>query len=100
MEKDVGTILVEFNNLAANIYSATFDQFSESIRKIKRNKDENVFKLQSAKYEDMLKHRLEVEVKKILQANDHQEFHKQLEFALLLRINYYLQEFRQRSNAL
>ena len=100
MEKDVRTILVEFNNRAAKIYSRTFDEFAGSVGKINRHEDENVFKLQSAKYENSLKHHLENEVKKILEANHSSGFLAELNFVLPMQIIYYLQEFRHRSNAM
>ena len=100
MEKDVRTVVVGFNNFAATIYSATFNEFAESVRKINRLRDENVFKLQAAKYIDTLKHQLEKQVKKILEANKSSEFLKQLNFELPMRINYYVQEFRRKSNAM
>lgn len=100
MEKDVRSIVVEFNNVAAKIYSTTFNEFADSVRNINRRRDENVFKLQSAKYADTLKHLLEKEVKKILAANDSRGFLKQLNYELPMRIHYYLQEFKHRSNSM
>lgn len=100
MEKDVRTIIVEFDNDAAKIYSNTFNEFADSIRNINRRRDENVFKLQSAKYADTLRNRLEKEVKRILDANNPREFLEQLNYELPKRIHYYLQEFKHRSNAM
>jgi hypothetical protein len=100
MEKDVEKIVIEFNNIAARLYSAAFSQFSDSVQKINRRKDENVFKLQLAKYSDMLKNRLEEQVKKIVEENRSIHDYDQLRVSLSSQLNYYLQEFRKRSNSL
>jgi hypothetical protein len=46
---DIAIIVSEFDNVSVKIFSSLFRQFSESIR-IDRKKDENVFKMQAAKF--------------------------------------------------
>jgi hypothetical protein len=100
MEKNVEMIILEFNNVAARIYSGTLSQFSDSIRNINRNRDENVFKLQLGKYMYMLKNHLEEKVKKTLEANRSFKDSERLKLSLSSQVNYYLEEFRKRSNTL
>lgn len=100
MEKDAESIIADFNNIAARIYLATFDQFSDSSWKIKRNKDENVFKLQTAKYISMLKQRLEEQVEETLKACHSANVREQIKFQLSIQVNYYLQEFKHKSDAI
>ncbi|MDX2046450.1 MAG: hypothetical protein SFU87_06670 [Chitinophagaceae bacterium] len=100
MEKNPETIIAEFNNIAASIYTATFDQFCESFRQIDRKRDENVFRLQAAKYSDTLKYRLEEQAKEILESYHSPGISAKISPALSATIHYFLQEFRHRSNAL
>ncbi len=59
MKEDIETIIVDFNNQAVKIYSALSDEFLESVQNINRNSEENVFKMQKAKFTDALKYQLD-----------------------------------------
>jgi hypothetical protein len=86
--------IVEFNNKASKIYSQLSEQFSISVRNIDRKKDENVFKMQVAKYSYELKNRLGECAGKIITADPlHRE---QIAGIMTARMNFYLQEFIQR----
>jgi hypothetical protein len=98
MKEDVENAVVEFTNYAAKIYSWGFNQFRNSIRNINRRKEENVFKMQLAKYASELKKQLAQHVK--LVADSHPEMHKQIESVLSEKIDYYLQAFWQKCSAL
>jgi hypothetical protein len=99
VKTDSKEIIILFNNTAAKIYLNLFKQFSESIGSINRYEEENVFRMQMAKFIDTLKYRLEDQVKKILEVSDPQ-IHNQLQAALSEKVNYYLQEFQLKCNAL
>ncbi len=100
MEKDTGKLQIEFNNTAAGIYAHLCNKFSESVKLINRNKSENVFKMQEAKYISTLKRMLEEAVMTTIEKCDHKESREQLKGSLTRRINYYLQEFRLRANSM
>ena len=99
MKNDIETIIAEFNNCATKIYSVLSDEFLESVRHIDRNGEENVFKMQEAKFMTALKYQLDEQVKKILETAD-SKIHTPLEAELSARISYYLQEFQLKCNAL
>lgn len=99
MKENIETIIVEFNNYATKIYSTLSGEFLESVRNIDRNSEENVFKMQEAKFIDALKYQLDEQAKKILETSD-SKIHDQLQAALSVKINYYLQEFQLKCNAL
>lgn len=100
MEKGAEKLHAEFNNAAARIYSHVFDQFSSSVRAIDRHNNENVFKLQEAKYASMLKMMLEDLVNNTVESCDSNEMKEQLRSSLTGGINYFLQEFRHKCNAM
>lgn len=100
METNVESIIVEFNNKAAAIYGALSDQLVHSVFAVNRREDDNVFRLQAAKYISVLKERLEEEARKILNEHSTKNFYKQLNTTLPTHINYYLQEFRNKINSL
>ena len=99
MKEDIEIIIVEFNNYAVKIYSTLSDEFFESVRHIDRNGEENVFKLQEAKFMNTLKYQLDEQAKIILETAD-SKIHTPLEAELSVKINYYLQEFQLKCNAL
>jgi hypothetical protein len=98
-EEDVERAVVEFDNNAAKIYSEVFAKFNSSIGKIRRDNEENVFKMQLSKYTYTLRNELDKEVRNLLNSS-HPKIHKNLETVLSSKIEYYLQEFRRKCNAL
>lgn len=100
MEKGAEKLHSEFNNAAARIYSHVFDMFSSSVRTIDRYDNENVFKLQEAKYVSKLKKMLEDLVNNTLEKCDSNEMKEQLKSSLPGRINYFMQEFLHKCNAM
>ena len=100
MEKNAGSVIVEFNNRAAAIYDASFERFHKSILSVNRQKDDNVFRLQSSRYLTVLREQLEEEAKKILTENSGASFYDHLNVSLPSRIHFYLQEFNNRVNSL
>ena len=63
MKEDVENAVVEFTNYAAKVYSRFINQFRNSIRNINRRKEENVFKMQLAKYSFEFKKQMEQHMK-------------------------------------
>lgn len=99
MENDVDQIVVEFNSGAAKIYSNILRQFLDSIHNVSRNRDENVFKMQAAKYSYALKSHLSELAKKASETSK-TDLHDTVTAVLSARVNYYLQEFKLKWNAL
>ena len=99
MKEDIEMIIAEFDNIAAKIYSDLFLQFSESIQRINREKEENIFKMQAAKFIDTLKYLLDDQVRNLLGVSD-PKIHHQLEAALSTKGNYSLKEVQVKCNAL
>lgn len=98
MNEHIQTTIVRFDSRAAKIYSTLFEQFSASVRSINRNRDENVYKMQAAKFAEILKDRLAEQAKKILDRAD-PGIHEQLRASLSAKVNYYLEQFKNRCNA-
>jgi glycerol dehydrogenase-like iron-containing ADH family enzyme len=98
MNEQIQTTIVRFDNRGAKIYSTLFKQFSASVRNINRNRDENVFRMQAAKFAETLKYRLAEQAKKILDRSD-PAIHKQLQASLSANLNYYLGQFKSRCGA-
>lgn len=94
-EHNIQTTIVRFDNNGAKIYSTLFKQFSTSVRGINRNRDENVFRMQAAKFAETLKYRLADLAKKILEGSD-PAMHEQLQASLTSKLNYYLEQFKNR----
>jgi hypothetical protein len=94
MHGSINSILVSFNDDASLIYSELFEEFKRSVKKIDRKTDDNVFRLQAAKYFDQLKRKLEREAKRKIEA--HPQLQDELFIALTERINFFLQEFDHR----
>jgi hypothetical protein len=98
MVQDIKNMTVEFDNSAAKIYSGIFEQFLSSVKKIKRKTNENVFRMQIAKFSHELRGQLEQEAKRISE-NYSGKLQEQLEISLTKKINYYLQEFLHKCDA-
>jgi hypothetical protein len=96
--KDVESVVVEFDHQAVKIYSELFDQFIKTVTSISRKKDENVFKLQSAKFLEELSHRLQREAKKSAEKYSG-ALHPELNSRLSTKVGFYLQKFRQKCSA-
>ena len=99
MKQDIDTILVQFNNSAAPIYTNMLRQFQGSVHNISRHRDENVFKLQAAKYSYALKLQLTELARKTSEASQ-SHLQNKVQVALSARVNFYLQEFKLKWNAL
>lgn len=96
--QDIKNMTVEFDNSAAKIYSQLFEQYLSSVSKVKRKTNENVFRMQIAKFSLDLRGQLEQEAKRI-SANYSGNLQEQLEITLTKKINYYLQEFQHKCDA-
>ena len=94
MNKPIHELVITFNDKASIIYTNLFSHFSNSVLQISRRKDENVYKLQVAKYTDELKNRLEAEAIKLISANP--DLQERLSPLLLARVNFYVNEFSGR----
>jgi len=99
MKKNLGNAIFDFDRVATQVYLDFFSQFSSATNVINRNKDENVFKMQVAKFAGALKYRLDQLGKKMVTDVDPKDKDR-VESILLAKIQYYLQEFDIRCNAL
>jgi hypothetical protein len=99
MKQDIEAMIVEFNNGAASIYSNMLRQFLNSVHNISRSKDENVFKMQAAKYAYALKLQLSELVKKTSEGSE-SDLNEKVQPLLSARVNYYMQQFKLKWNAL
>lgn len=93
--KDVESVVVEFDHHAVKIYSELFDQFVKTVTSISRKKDENVFKLQSAKFLEELRHRLQQEAEKSSEKYSG-ALYPELNSRLSTKVGFYLQMFREK----
>jgi len=89
----------EFNSAATSIYNSVYNEFCVCIKKLNRNHDENVFRMQAAKFGYALKSQLDALVKKILE-NSNISLREQLHANLSTRVDFYLNQFKQKWNAL
>ena len=93
-------ILVEFNNKAKKMFFSTYEKFTESVKRLDRAKDDNVFQQQQGKYLKTLKDQLEMLAREILYKSRSIENSAQLNKKLTGEIDLYVQEFRQKSKSL
>lgn len=98
MDENIQTIL-KFDRKAVIIYATLFEEFAASVRNINRKLDENVFRMQTAKFADTLKFRLSEQAKKMLDRSDAPTY-LELQASLSAKISYYLQQFKMKCNGI
>ena len=98
MNENIQTIL-KFDRKAVIIYATLFKEFAASVRNLNRKLDENVFRMQTAKFADTLKFRLSEQAKKILDRSD-AETYPQLQSSLSAKLSYYVQQFKIKCNGI
>ena len=95
MKVGIDEVINDFDNRANKIYSDLFEQFLQSTREINRENNENVFKLQMAKFLEHLKKKLDQQVRASSERYDGNE-PQQLQGILATKVNYYLRQFRHK----
>ena len=100
MEGEFAQLRVDFNNNARKIFFALYTEFSNSIKKLDRKRDDNVFQQQQGKYLHALKNQLEGLAGETLDKNRTGKNTEQFNRMLLDEISMYLNEFRQKSRSL
>ncbi|TAH00615.1 MAG: hypothetical protein EAZ16_13245 [Sphingobacteriales bacterium] len=99
MKKSVDEVMVEFNTSACYIYESMFQHFLHAINNISRTKEENVFKMQAAKYSSELNDQLRDLLQHLMNYNSIPKNHLQMQLQLQNGIQYYLHGFTLRVNA-
>jgi len=97
---ELAPVINEFNTKASPIFLSHYKEFLTTVEKLEREKDDNVFQLQQAKYVQTLKNQLEYLAQSIL--NKHQSMRgvNLLNKKITEEITQYLNEFRQKSRSL
>lgn len=93
-------VMVEFNNKASGYFFSYYDTFKKTVKKLDRQKDENVFQQQQALFLRALKNRLEFIARELLDKNKSPDNSNRLNKKLTDAINDFLVEFRQKSRSL
>lgn len=100
MDREFDQLSVDFNTKAQKLFSSVYEKFRLCTKRLDRQKDENVFQLQLAKYLDTLKSELESVASELLGRNKTIRNIDYCNKVLKDNINIYLQEFRQKARLL
>ena len=100
MDRDFEQLSVDFESKAQNLFMSTYEKFSLSVKKIDRQKDENVFQLQLGKYVATLRSQLENVAYELLMKNKRIKNSDRVNRVLKNNINVYLIELRQKARLL
>lgn len=93
-------VIIEFNNKASNVFFSSFETFRNAVKNLDRQKDENVFQHQQARFQGALKNQLEFIAKDLLEKNQPLKNTNQLNKKFTDVIKDYLNQFRQKSVSL
>ena len=99
MNKEYEQLSLEFTQKAQKLFILTFDQFSDSTKKLNRHKDENVFQLQLGKFLATLKRQLENIAIELMKKNSTLKNARHINKILVDHIESYLNEFRRKSRS-
>jgi hypothetical protein len=97
---ELAPVIVEFNTKASAIFFSHFESFKDTVQKLDRKKDDNVFQLQQAKYMQTLKNQLDYLAQALLNKYNSMRSANLLNRKLKDEIDQYLNEFRQKSRSL
>ena len=100
MEKDFGNIISKFRDLSSKISEMIFDDLKRKVKKLDRQKDENVFQLLQARYINELEKQLQQEAEKMVQENNKYSNLKLLRNELTNQASYILSEFLQKARSM
>jgi len=100
MEKDSVRVEAEFNEQAHRVADHLFDQFEDASQSLDRSRDDNVFQQLCGKYLFSLRMQLEHLAKGIMDKYRSLPDMNHLAKRLTESINAYVNEFRQRAEAL
>lgn len=100
MNKEHERLSAHFTLKAQKLFILTYEKFREVTKKLDRQKDENVFQLQLAKFIATLKLQLGQIAHEILTKNNSTQNTREINEVLKHRINIYLTEFRQKAKLL
>lgn len=97
---ELAQVTVEFNKKARSIFFSSFETFKKAVKDLNRQKDENVFQHQQARFQESLKNQLEFIAKNLMNKNQSLKDSNRLNKKFTEAINDYLNEFRQKSVSL
>lgn len=100
MDRAFEQISVEFTIKAQNLFISTYERFRLSVKKLDRQRDENVFQLQLGKYVVTLRSHLESIAYDLLAKNKEIKHSDRFNRVLRNQVNIYLIEFRQKARLL
>ncbi|HET9747559.1 MAG TPA: hypothetical protein VFP97_17705 [Chitinophagaceae bacterium] len=100
MDREFEQLSVNFNTKAQKVFTSIYEKFRLSVKKLDRQKDENVFQLQMGKYLNTLKSELEGVAYELLTSHKSIRNTDLCNKVLKDYINIYLQEFRQKARLL
>jgi hypothetical protein len=100
MEKDFGNIISKFRDLSSKMSEMIYDDFKRKVKKLDRQKDENVFQLLQARYINELDKQLQQAAEKMVQENNKYSNLKLLRNELANQSSYILSEFLQKARSM
>lgn len=99
MENDAVYIITRFRETAHKLFEELYHDFTEQVKKLDRQGDENVFQQLRGRYEYQLQRQLEEEAKELIRTYKRNDL-LPLRQSLTGYISYCLSAFRVKTNAL
>ena len=100
MDNECEQVFADFNNSAQRLFFLTYENFSVFAKQLNRQQDENVFQQQLGKYLRTLKLQLEGIAEEVIQKNKSLKEIDRCNKLLTEKIDFYLNEFRQKSRSI
>ena len=99
MDNEFEQVAIDFNTKARRSFFLSYERFDAAAKRLDRRKDENVFQHLLSKYVHDLRMQLENIARELLHKNKSISNIERLNNIFQGKINDYLNEFRQKSNA-
>ena len=99
MRKDLDELNIEFNRAAKETFHKFYERFEKTVQELSRNRSENVFQQERAKFSNSLKTELENLALSIIEKNHELKQFDHLRRNLTNRIHEYVQEFLQKTQS-
>ncbi|GAB3416271.1 hypothetical protein [Niabella aquatica] len=99
MEHDSIYIVTAFRKAANKLFEELYHDFTERIKKLDRQRDENVFQQLHSRYEQQLQYQLGLEAKDLMRTYKRNDI-LQLQQSLTEHIAYCLLEFKRKAGSL
>jgi hypothetical protein len=100
MQKDLDDLNIEFDATAKETFYEFYERFEKTVQELSRNRNENVFQQERAKYSNSLKTELEKLALSIIEKNHELKEFSHLRRNLTNRIQEYVQEFLQKTQSI